>query len=153
MFEKNIIKNADHLRKVADEEVSKIIDNDKMDIEFSEKIFLHNDEEKRVTYDHIRSFYMKAKQEKFNRTDFIYYFGHALKGKGEEIYNMPISRNIDDVKKEVFKKMDLKALGAHQGRKIKIVKKMIEEKYINNFQKTHFGIAPLTPARFQEICG
>ena len=49
--------------------------------------------------------------------------------------------------------MDVKDLGANQGKKIKILKKMIEDRYIENFQKTHFGIAPMTPAKFQEICG
>ena len=90
---------------------------------------MHNDEEKRVTYDHIRSFYMKSRQEKFNRTDFLYYFGHALKGKDEEIYKMPVSRDMEDVKKEVFKKMDVKELGANQGKKIKILKKMVMDRY------------------------
>lgn len=35
--------------------------DNKIDIEFSEKIFLHNDEEKRVTFNHIRAFYQKSK--------------------------------------------------------------------------------------------
>lgn len=65
---------------------------------------------------------------------------------------MPISRDINDVKKEVFSKIDLKALGPNQGKKIKEMKKMIEQKYIDNFQNTHFGIAPLTPGKFKDIC-
>jgi len=43
---------------------------------------------------------------------------------------MPVCRDIDDVKKEVFKKIDIKALGPNQGKKIKKVKKLIENKYI-----------------------
>ena len=65
---------------------------------------------------------------------------------------MPVCRDIDDVKKEVFKKIDIKALGPNQGKKIKKVKKLIEDKYIENFQKTHFGIAPLTHAHFLDLC-
>ena len=65
---------------------------------------------------------------------------------------MPISRDINDVKKEVFKKVDIKALGPNQGKKVKLLKKMVEDKYIENFQKTHFGIAPLTQANFMSVC-
>jgi hypothetical protein len=133
MSEKNIVRNYDHLKKIVDEEVSSVINNDKIDIEFSEKIFMHNDEERRITYEHMRSFYQKAKKEKFNSFDFIYYFGHALKGKEPEIYKMPVSRDINDVKKEVFKKIDVKALGPNQGKKVKQLKKIIEDKYIQNF--------------------
>ena len=84
------------------------------------------------------------KKEKLNKEDFIFYFGHALKGKDPVVYNTPISRDIDDVKKEVFKKIDIKSLGPHQGKKIKQMKRLIEDRYIANFQRTHFGIAPLT---------
>lgn len=96
-----------------------IINNDDIDVEFSEKIFLHNDEERRVTYDHIRSFYQQLKKEKFDSFEFIYYFGHALKGKDEELYSTPVSREIKNVKEEVYKKIDFKALGPNQGKKIK----------------------------------
>jgi hypothetical protein len=128
------------------------MDNKKMDIDFSDKIFLHTDEERRVTYNHIRSFYQKSKHHKLDNFEFIYYFGHALKGKDPIVYKTPVSRNIDDVKGEVFKKIDIKALGPNQGKKIKQMKKMIEEKYVDNFQKTHFGISPLTPAHFKDAC-
>ena len=82
-IEKNIIRNYEHLKKVVDQQVSSMIDNDKIDIEFSEKIFTHDDEERRVTYQHIKAFYQKSKKQKLNPIDFIYYFGHALKGKSE----------------------------------------------------------------------
>lgn len=113
---------------------------------------MHNDEDRRVTYQHIRAFYQKSKQEKFEPFDFIYYFGHALKGKEPEVYQTPVSRNLDDVKKEVFKKIDIKSLGASQGKKVKKVKKLIEDKLIDIFQKTHFGIAPMTEEDFKKAC-
>ena len=91
---------------------------------------------------------MKSRQEKFVSSDFAYFFGHALKGKDEDIYNIPVSRDIEDVKKEVFKKVDIKALGANQGKKIKMMKNIIQEKYLQHFQKTHFGIAPMTAAKY-----
>jgi hypothetical protein len=123
-----------------------------MDIQFSEKIFLHNDEERRVTYDHIKSFYQKSKKEKLNNQDFIFFFGHALKGKDPEIYNNPVSRNLEDVKKEVFKKIDIKALGPNQGKKIKEIKKIVEDRYVDIFQRTHFGIVPTNEHRLQAEC-
>lgn len=43
MSEKNIVRNYDHLKKIVDEEVTSVVNNDKLDIEFSEKIFMHND--------------------------------------------------------------------------------------------------------------
>lgn len=152
MMEKNIVKDSKHLKKISDDEVGSVINSNKIDVEFSPKIFMHTDEERRVTYDHIRSFYMKARQEKFDTSFFAYYFGHALKGKDEKFYNLPVNRDIEDVKTEVFKKIDIKSLGANQGTKIKRMKKIIQEKYLQNFQKTHFGIAPLTPAKFQDLC-
>lgn len=62
----NTIKDYDSLKKLVDHEVSSTVDTEKMDIQFSEKIFLHNDEERRVTYEHIKSFYQKSKKEKLN---------------------------------------------------------------------------------------
>ena len=61
-IEKNVIRNYEHLKKVVDQQVSSMIDNDKIDIEFSEKIFTHDDEERRVTYQHIKAFYQKSKK-------------------------------------------------------------------------------------------
>ena len=129
MHEKSIIRDYQHLKKVVNDEVTSVVDNEQMDVEFSEKIFLHNDEERRVTFEHIRAFYELSKKKKFNTYNFLYYFGHALKGKDQEAYNTPVSRDINDVKKEVFKKIDIKSLGANQGKKIKTLKKIIEEKY------------------------
>lgn len=149
---KNIVKGPDDLKKIVNDETTSLMDNKQMDIDFSPKIFLHTDEERRVTYNHIRAFYQKSKHIKLDDFEFIYYFGHALKGKDPKIYKTPISRDINDVKKEVFNKIDLKALGANQGKKIKQLKKMVEQKYIDNFQKTHFGITPLTPGKFKDIC-
>ncbi len=150
--EKNMIKGPADLKKIVEEEASNVIDNGKIDIEFSEKIFMHNDDDKRVTFQHIKAFYQKSKKEKFDPKDFIFYFGHALKGKDEAVYLAPISRNLDDVKKEVYKKIDVKQLGANQRKKVKQMKKLIENQYINVFQKTHFGIVPLTLPKFKEIC-
>ena len=42
--------------------------------------------------------------------------------------------------------MDTKSFGANQGKKIKAMKQMVRDKYIQNFQRTHFGIAPMKPA-------
>ena len=56
------------------------------------------------------------------------------------------------MKKQVFKKIDTKALGPNQGKKMKELKKLIEEKYVDNFQKSHFGIAPLTETKFKDLC-
>ena len=64
----------------------------------------------------------------------------------------PVSRNIEDVKKEVFKKIDITALGANKGKKLKHMKHIIQEKYIENFKNTHFGILPFTHAKFKEVC-
>jgi len=55
---------------------------------------MHNEEDRRITYEHIRAFYQKSMMDKFDSKLFIYYFGHALKGKDPEIYNTPISRDI-----------------------------------------------------------
>lgn len=99
MMEKNVIKGSVDLKKIVEEEAACLMHNNKVDIDFSEKIFLHNDEEKRVTFNHIRAFYQKAKKEKLDPFDFIYYFGHALKGKDEVVYKTPVSRDIEDVKK------------------------------------------------------
>jgi hypothetical protein len=57
---------------------------------------------------------------------------------------MPVSFEIDNVKKEVFQKIDLKSLGPNQGKKVKEFKKVIEDQYVNLFQRTHFGITPIS---------
>ncbi len=129
-----------------------MVDIDKMDISFDTKIFQHADEERRVTYEHIRHFYQMANKEKLEPEKFIYYFGHALKGKNPDVYRTPVSFVLDDVKREVFKQIDMKALGPNQGRQIKQLKKIIEDRYVDTFQRTHFGIAPLTKAHLLEQC-
>lgn len=146
------MKNFDELKKVVEQEISASVDSDKVDISFDTKIFQHSDEERRVTYEHIKSFYRAAKKEAFDPEKFIYYFGHALKGKDEEIYRTPVSFDIDNVKQEVMKKIDLKSLGPNQGKKVKQLKKIIEEKYINLFQRTHFHIRPITRKALEQIC-
>lgn len=40
---KNIIKGPDDLKKVVNEEATSMMDNKKMDIDFSPKIFMHTD--------------------------------------------------------------------------------------------------------------
>jgi hypothetical protein len=60
----NTVLNFSELKKIVDNDVSKVVDVDKMDISFDTKIFQHADEERRVTYDHIRHFYQMAKKEK-----------------------------------------------------------------------------------------
>jgi hypothetical protein len=133
-------------------DVSKVVDTDKMDITFDVKIFMHSDEERRVTYDHIRNFYMAAKKEKLDPNHFVYYFGHALKGKSEEVYRTPVSFDLDDVKREVFKQIDLKSLGPNQGKQLKVLKKTLEDRYVDVFQRTHFGIAPLLKGKLLQLC-
>jgi len=35
---------------------------------------------------------------------------------------------------------------------MKGLKKLIEDKYVDNFQKSHFGIEPLTETKFKDLC-
>lgn len=58
----NLPLNYAEIKKLANDEVGKVVDTDKMDITFDTKIFQHSDEERRVTYEHIRSFYQAAKK-------------------------------------------------------------------------------------------
>jgi len=60
-----------------------------------------------------------------------------------------VDRDINEVKKEVFKKIDTKSLGPNQGKQLKELKKIIEDRYIDIFQKTHFDIVPITEARLK----
>lgn len=62
--ELNVVMNFSELKQLVDSEVGKVVDTDKMDISFDTKIFLHADEERRVTYEHITRFYQMTKKEK-----------------------------------------------------------------------------------------
>jgi hypothetical protein len=55
-----------------------------------------------------------------------------------------VSYDISEAKKEVLKKIDFKSLGPNQGKQVKEAKKLIEARYSKIFEKTHFGIAPMT---------
>jgi hypothetical protein len=57
---------------------------------------------------------------------------------------MKVSYDINDAKREVLKKIDFKSLGPNQGKQVKEAKKLIEGRYSKIFEKTHFGIAPMT---------
>lgn len=48
--EYNIVKDYTELKKIIEGEVGKVVDPDQIDITFDVKIFLHSDEERRVTY-------------------------------------------------------------------------------------------------------
>ena len=61
-----------------------------------------------------------------------------------EVYSLKVSYDISEAKKEVLKKIDFKSLGPNQGKQVKEAKKLIEARYSKIFEKTHFGIAPMT---------
>lgn len=68
------------------------------------------------------------------------------------MYRTAVSFSMEEVKREVFKQIDIKALGPNQGRQIKQLKKLIEDRYTDIFQRTHFGITPLTKPRLVQLC-
>ena len=148
----NVIKDNDELNQLVESEISEAVDCDKIDIVFDPKIFMHNDEERRVTYEHIRQFYEGTVKKKLHREDLIYYFGHALRGKGEEVYNSPVEKSINFVKREVFKQINLKDLGPHHGKKVKILKKLATDRYLDIFDRAHFGIVPISEVRLETLC-
>jgi hypothetical protein len=43
-------------------------------------------------------------------------------------------------------------LGPNQGKQLKTLKKIIEDRYVDTFQRTHFGIVPITQAKLKEVC-
>jgi hypothetical protein len=92
----------------------------------------------------MKAFYERIAQQPFKEELFAFYFGHALKGKSPKVYEEKVSYDIEVAKKEVIKKIDFKSLGPNQGRQVKEAKKLIEERYSKIFEKTHFGIAPMT---------
>lgn len=49
----------------------------------------------------------------------------------------------EEVKGIIVKKMNTKDVGVNQGKKIKQIKKMAEEGYLERFKATHFGIMPV----------
>jgi hypothetical protein len=63
-----------------------------------------------------------------------------------------VSRDINEAKKEVLKKIDFKALGPNQGKQVKEAKRLIEGRYSKLFEKTHFGIAPMRKEQLVEEC-
>lgn len=62
MKEFNIVKNYEQLKQIVNSQISKVVDTDKIDLTFDTKIFLHSDEERRVTYEHIKHFYQATKK-------------------------------------------------------------------------------------------
>ena len=76
-----MIKDDYELKKVVDEKLKKATTENCLNIELSEKIFLHDDEEKRVGFPHIKSFYETITEKTLDKKEMLFFFGHYLKGK------------------------------------------------------------------------
>lgn len=74
----------------------------------------------------------------------LFYFGHYLKGKKQENYNSPVEKNEKVLKDLILAQIDLKDMMAGKGKKMKILRKNVEYKFIDLFKDSHFGILPLT---------
>ncbi len=57
---------------------------------------------------------------------------------------------MEDVEKTVLTKVNLKDLGLQQGKEYKKMKKQIEEKYLDHFRATHFGIMPMSKEKLEK---
>lgn len=56
---------------------------------------------------------------------------------------------MEKLKKTILTQIDLKDMMAGKGKKMKILRKNIENKYLDIFKESHFGILPLTKAKLQ----
>lgn len=54
-----------------------------------------------------------------------------------------------DVEKTVLTKINLKDLGLQQGKEFKRLKRNIQEKHLEHFRATHFGILPMTKEKLK----
>lgn len=50
-------------------------------ITLNDKIFLHEDEDKRVTFTQINNFFERFHGRKLQDKEILFYFGHYIKGK------------------------------------------------------------------------
>ena len=89
----SMLKDDAELKKIVDSQVKKSAEETMVSVKLSEKIFLHEQDERRVAYPHIRSFYEVILGEPLDKMDLLFAFGHYLKGKNEENYNKPIEKD------------------------------------------------------------
>ena len=75
-----------------------------------------------------------------------------MKGKTEENYHHPVERDIENLKKEILKKVDVKDMMAGKGKKMKILRKTLENQLLETFKEAHFGILPLTKPKLEYLC-
>lgn len=103
-------------------------------------------------YPHIDRFYEYFYGKRLEKNETLFYFGHYLLGKDSENYNKPVTKDYELVKKICAGQANPKDLATGDGKKVKKVRRIIEEKYIEHFRDTHFGILPLTKDKWLTMC-
>ena len=83
----NAILDEAELKAIVDKETNKLLSETCMHVECNEKIFRHEDEERRVVYPQMDKFYAYFHGNKLEKDQMLYYFGHYLKGKNEKNYS------------------------------------------------------------------
>ena len=82
----------------------------------------------------------------------LFYFAHYLQGKNAKNYNAPVVKTMEFVKEICANQVDPKNLTTGEGKRMKKLRRAIEEKYIEHFRQNHFGILPLTKDKLYELC-
>lgn len=155
MPEINAILDDSELKTIVDKEFKAALSADtSMHVELSEKIFRHEDEEKRVVYPQMDKFYSYFTGKPLEKDQMLFYFGHYLQGKNEKNYGYesPVAMDRKTVEKLCSAQINPKDLTVGEGKKVKKMRKIIENRYLEHYRDTHFGIIPISKAKLEAIC-
>lgn len=132
----NLILNEKALGILVDENIKMALNVNEAEITLSDKIFTHDEEDKRVTYLHVEQFYHLITGKLLDRKEkeILCFFAHYLKGKTEENMLKPVLRDLEGLKKEIADKLDMKNVNVNHANKLNKVRKVIENKYIEHFR-------------------
>ena len=63
-----------------------------LDFYTSDKIFLHEDDDKRACFSQVQNFFELIHDRKLKEKELLFHFAHYLNGKTEKNYAAPVSR-------------------------------------------------------------
>lgn len=115
------------MKAIVEEKAKKFLTEDGVKLVLNDKIFKHEEEDRRVTYSQIENFYQMLKKTpvQTKEKEILFYFAHYLGGTDKENYSKKVSKEKAHLKKVILEKMDITNLKNAQGKEIKKFKKKI----------------------------
>ena len=108
-------------------------------------------EKQRVSFNHMREFYLNVTQETVKEEDVFSYLAHYLQGKDNYNYSKPVVKDEKLAKQRILKKFDFDTEFKDENYITKHLK-LVKDLYLQEFENTHYGIVPMTQSKLMKLC-